>query len=367
MVEKKLRLDNLRFYQFPWILAVVLVVLLACGILFYWLASARAERVMVERVKVQEQTLARAGALAIDEFFRARKTKLLLLAEFEVIKAGREKEGREKLRLMVEQLKDGPLASVARVSQDGKSLWLDNIKHEKMEEKIDVTDRDYFLWAKEQKKPGGVFVSQPIIARSGPAKGKLVIVMASPVFYQEEFNGLVFISFPLSDLTQKYIAPLPFSPRAKSLVIASDGTIVASTIPEAVGQNALEYAKQGEQKGRQEYLAMTKEALAGREGSLLHDYYLFAPFNKRIKVITAYAPIRFDNQIWSVWVSVPYEEVVELVLPLRANQIEGFLFGLMGVIILVLVFVFGVRVAQKDGFLDGYSRAKDDFDKQKKS
>lgn len=40
----------------------------------------------------------------------------------------------------------------------------------------------------------------------------------------------------------------------------------------------------------------------------------------------------------------------------------------MGVITLVsgISFTFGTRTAQKDGFLDGYARAKDNFDKEKK-
>lgn len=40
---------------------------------------------------------------------------------------------------------------------------------------------------------------------------------------------------------------------------------------------------------------------------------------------------------------------------------------LVGVIVLIagILFVFGTRTAQKDGFLDGYARAKDDFDKKK--
>lgn len=42
---------------------------------------------------------------------------------------------------------------------------------------------------------------------------------------------------------------------------------------------------------------------------------------------------------------------------------------LVGIIALVagISYVFGIRIAQKDGFLDGYARAKDNFDKQKKS
>ena len=40
---------------------------------------------------------------------------------------------------------------------------------------------------------------------------------------------------------------------------------------------------------------------------------------------------------------------------------------LAGIIALVagIAYVFGIRVAQKDGFLDGYTRAKDDFNRKK--
>lgn len=45
--------------------------------------------------------------------------------------------------------------------------------------------------------------------------------------------------------------------------------------------------------------------------------------------------------------------------------------SLLLVAILTLVagvaFTFGVRTAQKDGFLDGYARAKNNFDKKKKT
>jgi hypothetical protein len=45
--------------------------------------------------------------------------------------------------------------------------------------------------------------------------------------------------------------------------------------------------------------------------------------------------------------------------------------GLVLVVIVVLVvgilFPFGVRMAQRDGFLDGYARAKDHFDRKEKS
>lgn len=365
MVKKKIRLDNLRIRHFRWILAAVAVILITVGILYYWVAGTRAEQVIVERVKAQELTLAHSGALALSELFQERKTNLVLLAEVEAVKAGREKEGRQAVRSLVDQLKGSPFVSIVRVDREGRSLWSDNPEYKKVEEGVDLADRDYFLWAKEQKSPGEVFISQPIIARGGLKEGEAIIVMASPVFYQGKFNGLVFISFLLKDLNEKYVTPLVFSPRVQSLIIAQDGTVVAATIPEATGQNVLEHIQQEEREGKEEYLAVVREALEGKENSLVHRYLLY-PSNKQIRVISAYVPIKINSQIWSLWISVPYDEAIKLASPLKINQVWGLVFGLIAAIVLIFVFVFGVRIAQKDGFLDGYTRAKDNFDKKKK-
>lgn len=51
------------------------------------------------------------------------------------------------------------------------------------------------------------------------------------------------------------------------------------------------------------------------------------------------------------------------------GYIQAIVLILTGIVALVvgISYVFGIRIAQKNGFLDGYSRAKDNFDKQKKS
>jgi len=51
------------------------------------------------------------------------------------------------------------------------------------------------------------------------------------------------------------------------------------------------------------------------------------------------------------------------------NHFDKTILTLAVVVTLVggILFVFGTRSAQKDGFLDGYTRAKDEFDKKKKT
>lgn len=362
----KIGVNNLKTQHFPRILAVVLLFFLAGWILIYWLVTEKAERAMVERVKAQELTLARAGALTIDQLFRERKTNLLFLAELEAVQAGREKEGRETMRKLVDYLEGEILASVVRVDKEGRFQWTDNPQHERVREGVDIADRDYFLWAKEQKEPGEIFISQPMIARDGAREGEWIVVMTTPVFYQGKFNGLVFISFPLEDLTEKYVAPLVTALGIQSLVVTQEGAVVASTMSEAIGENVLAYPQQGEWEGKEEYLAMAREALEGKEGTLIHNYYLFTPHQKLIKAVTAYTPIEIDNQLWSLWITAPYQEAMRFALPVRIIQNQGLVFGLVGLVVLVLTFVFGVRVAQRDAFLDGFKNGRDGIKKRGK-
>jgi len=356
------RVNNLKVYHFRFILVVSVVVILAFGIRFYWLTESRAEQVVVERIKDQELTLARSGALSISEFFKARKAQVLLLAEAEAIKKGRLPEEEVIMKDLYEQTKEQLVRNIVRVGKEGETTVSALSR-----EIVFLGDRDYFLWAKKQKAPGEVFISEPVIARGGPAKGEWVGVMATPVFYQDEFNGVVFISFTIEDLDKTYITPLISSPKTKALIVTQDGTVVASSVPEAIGQNVVDYAQQSEWEGQEEYLVMARKALQGGEGSLVHNYYLFAPpISKQMKVATAYAPIGIGSQLWSLWITAPYEELVKFASPFRMSLTQGFIFALVGLLVLILVFVFGVRIAQRDGFLDGYVQARDGFEKKKK-
>jgi len=134
---------------------------------------------------------------------------------------------------------------------------------------------------------------------------------------------------------------------------------LASTVPGAVGENLLERVQAEKGKHQKKYLAMVKKALSGKEGSLIYYFHLLFPAEDRTKVVTAYAPIKLGNQIWSLWISLPHEEAARYVWPILSIQNKGLFFGLMGLVILVLTFVLGVRVAQREGFIDGFRDGRD--------
>jgi len=322
MMNKKISINNLKTRHFPWLVSAFLVLFLTAGLLLYWFAGESTGKRMAERVKLEKLTLARSGAFSIESFFKEREKDLVLLSEIEAVKSLKEKEARERIGILIEELKGEPVAGVGRVDKEGVLRWVVNKEDKREGEDVSVADRDYFVWAKKQTEPGKIFVSKPIKSRAGVSGGGYILVLATPVFYQREFNGLILFSLSLVELTERFVAPLTFSGAVHSLIAAEDGLVVAASIPNSIGENIADCLDEEE-------------------------------------IIAAYAPIKIGDQVWSLRVLVPYREAVKLTMPFKINQTRGLVFALVGVLILVLTFILGVRVAQRDGFVDGFKNGRD--------
>jgi hypothetical protein len=366
---KKLSLSKLRTRHFVWASAAGLGIFLAIAVVFYWFSGWRTDQVIIERLKAQEQSMARSSALSITEFFKARKKELVLLSELEAIQSGREKEGMEILDTLAQGLKeeDAPVGNIIRINKEGVTIWGVNVqlgKQDKAAIGVDVGGRDCFIWAKEKGEKGKVFIGEPMIAQGGFLKGKKIVSMTTPVFYKGKFDGVVVAAFPIDELAKKYIEPLSLSPKTHYTIVSEEGTVITSTFEEIIGKNILQIQK--EENWPEDSRQLVKSAMRGEEGTAFHHYVNV--FTKRpSEAVSAYSPIKINGSIWSIWVSVPYNEIQKLVLPFRQNQIFALVVVSCGSLILMLVYILGIRVSQRDGFLDGYGRAKGELRKKKKS
>lgn len=364
---KKLSLSRLRTRHFVLASAAGLGIFIAIAVVFYWFSGWRTDQVIIERMKAQEQSMARSSALSISEFFKARKKELVLLSELEAIQTGREKESMEILNTLAQGLKeeDAPIGNIIRINKEGVTIWGVNVQLGKQDEAaigVYLGERDCFLWAKEKGEKGEVFISEPIVAQGGFLKGKRIVSMTAPIFYKTKFSGVVVTTFPIDELAKKYIEPLSLSPQTYYTIVSEEGVVITSTFEELIGENILQI--QEEENWPEASQQLVKRAMRGEEGAAFHPY--INVFTKETsEAVSAYSPMKINGSIWSVWVSVPYERIKELILPFRQNQIFALVVVLGGSLILVFIYVLGMRVSQRDGFLDGYSLGKKERKKRK--
>ena len=316
------------------LLGFILVVLTTIGILLFWNASKTTEQVLLEKTKTRQSIIAIAGSQVIENFFEARKVKLHYLANLEEIKTIDEVKGRKAIRDFIDQIKDKPLTSVVRIDKNGKVLWSENKLHQKVEEGIDASDRSYFQWAKSQTEEGLVVLSEPVIARTGIVKGSLVIVMATPVFYKGQFNGVLTMVISTNELTDRFIEPLTVSPGSQQLILEKNGQVIAS-------HNCAQNPKK-----------ISTESFKEQNGSLVMDLAIDGQMQKKI---VGYAPIEIDQNYWYLLVSAPYEEVANQLYPFFQIQNQGLILLAIALIILILFNVLIIRIAERQGYRSGYS------------
>lgn len=350
----------LKPHHFPLVLAITLVVFLTIGIIYWWQTGERADSQIIEKDREEKLILVRSGALLIEEFFQSQKTELLILAEMEAVKALRETDGRKAFGLLINhfQEKKVPFVGIGRLDKEGRVVWEENAQGTREGEGVLLADRDYFLWAKEQKKPGKIYISQPVVGRGGVAVGEQGLVMAAPVFYQNQFNGLVFVPFPLKSLTEKLIFPLARSSDFQSLIIDQEGVVITGTIPEVIGQKLKDCPTEKETQ-------LLSSILTGKGGGLVHRFCL-PPYPEGIEMVVAYDQIVIGEEKWRLLVLSPYDYVLEDIASIRETHFRGLVVILEGIVLVILIFIVGLRVTEKKSFTNGFRDGRDGIRKVKK-
>jgi hypothetical protein len=348
-MEKKLE-HYLKISYLELFLGVILVILTTIGVLLFWNASKNAEQVLAERAKLREFVLARAGAASIREFFMTKKTRVLMLASMKEIKILDKEKGPEIVKKFIYDIQDQPISAIGVVDKQGKLVWSENPQKQKVEVGLDLSDRAYFQWAKNQIEGGNVYISQPIISRTGSSKGHWIITMATPLFNNNQFNGAVYISTSIDDLIEKFVTPLTISPQSVSTIITGEGMIIGSTIAGSIGLNLLK-----------DNLDLVTGLEKDQDGSGMME--LIYPKNKPTKSIIGYASIKIDEKPWFLLVSIPYKEIKDQLNPSLAIQNQGLALLFIGLIAIILFYVITVRIAERQGFRDGYSNGYDGFKK----
>lgn len=366
-MRKKLSPDQLKIRHVRWALVAMVVFFISVFVLSWWQIGRITEEKIVKRIETQELLTARSCALSIGEYLKPKVVSLLILSESMAIKEGRQEEGEKLIKTLIKEVKGEPLIDVLWLDKEGDALWSTNLRGERVREEIYFGESNYFEWAQAQKEPGEIFMSKPFVSREGERGPESIFIIAASVLNQGRFNGLVLMSFSIAELTEKYLTPLVFDPKVYLYMVAfKEGVIVATTKEELIGENIFQYIEKSDwpEEEKESFLKLITESLEGEEGTIVGQRNFFSPEKSRL--ITAYSPVKVGDQVWSLWISLPYEEAVKEMSVIRGVQVGELMIVLIGITILILVLNLGLRVAQRDAFVDGFRNGRDGIKKMKK-
>lgn len=162
------------------------------------------------------------------------------------------------------------------------------------------------------------------------------ICLLQPIFYNNEFEGIIRSKISLNTLYKKIVQPIKVGDKGYASVKDKNGILLMHPDSEGIGKNVME-ARAGQFPGYDwsELDNIVQEQKKGGKG--VNIYHSIWPGDKnysRIKKISAYSPAFIGDNFWVVTVTMDYEDVVSII-----NKNLYNILLLAGAIILIVLLV----------------------------
>lgn len=186
-------------------------------------------------------------------------------------------------------------------------------------------DRDFFIWAKDHGQKGEYFISQPYIGRFGPSKGQAIISVASPLFDNGTFTGVLVSSVKLQPMLDRFLELMKASELEEEYLIDGRGNVLySSSNPDVIGSNFSEIISSDQTLSE----TIENALISNSEGSLQAGSRLIA-----------YSPITLGTQNWLIIISSPAQEVADLAAPFYIRERAALLVTAFSIMLLVMISV----------------------------
>lgn len=299
---------------------------------FYLLLMREAKTDAVESVLRQEQTIARAETNNITSFFGTFGDSLSALAKSSSIKL-RNASTLEDMDSFVNQWKgSGMVNGVGLIDARGVVEFNSNTAGTR-DSGMSVADRSYYTWAKNEAKEGEYFIGEPVVARGGSNKGQVVVPVASAIFENGVFSGVLASSVQLKPLTDHYLGLMRVSDKTEVYLINTDGTFLYnSAFPESNGVNAFDDVQNQLFANNKDLVNLLKSKQPEDGEGSFEGRYQGTKSKMMEDHLVAYSPIHLGSQNWMLVMSSPIEQVNDITRPIYIRQLSVFILIILCII-----------------------------------
>ncbi len=334
------------------------------GVLLTYLIEREVVWAETTRVGTDKQVIALAGAKRIESFFEriAVDLRILSLQENPHSIDSPPNDFALSRRIMeeaVDSYENTPLVNFLRVDSEGKVVI--SVKRERtiLGEGTDISDRDYFVWAKGQNSEGTVFLSGPFQARVEPLRGESVVTIAMPILVRGGFDGVLLGIIDTEKLLTDYVVSLVPYEGADVMIVNQDGTVIIGMLQQDLVGKSLSEVFSGKPVvfGQTRHERVINDILSGKNSwSELVDRFNGKGAGKQW--IVGFAPVRFDGQRWSLITMVTQVEAFGRIEKYRRYLQLSLLFTGFGVVAIGVVSILSIRKAQLVWYKKGFHLAR---------
>ncbi len=292
-----------------WTFRFGLLSIILLAVAFYFVLGKEANSSVTGQLLSKQQVITRAEVSNITIFFERIGDAVATLAQTKSVESRNENAAYNLDTFMDQRQETGLVGGVILTDKDGVVKLNSNISGNR-DIGQSVADRDFFIWAKSRGKRGEYYINKPVISKLGATKGKTIIAVASPVYQNDKFSGVVSASVQLEPLVERFFGLMRVSDQTEVYLFDGQGNLLYSNFaPEAEGSNIAElFSDDLSLNSKISSVLSTEE-----EGKI----------ETKTSLVT-YSPVTLGEQKWLLVLSSPRKEVDDLTSPIYIRQIAIF-------------------------------------------
>lgn len=282
------------------------IIVVGIGAFFYLLLGRETSSLVTKRVLTRQQTFVRAEASNIGFYLQTFGDSVAVFAQLSSIKERDASTTADMDTFIRQRTAGGRVAGIVLTDKSGVVLFNSNIDGTR-DIGDNLADRDYFAWARDKGQEGQYFIGTPVVSRLGASEGEAIVVVASPVFQNGKFNGVVAAAVKLDVLTEQFLGLIKVSGNTDTHLVTEFGDILYSSLASELSSDIAKSLKPNE------------------EGTLVVGTHL-----------VAFSPLKVGNQNWLVVMTSPSQEIWGFTSPIYIR------IAVLLVLVAITLFAFGI-------------------------
>lgn len=322
-----------------------------------WLAhtaiklKAEAEERFFDQYNRQQLIVADHTAQAILDLFGTLRRSLTLTAQLYSDKpVTRETSlaAAGSLRAIYNVIGDTPIIDLVIFDREGTCVGI--VPEEPRTIGVNYSWRGYYKWARDEGKPGVMYLSPFLKLQGGQNRGDMAIMVAEGIYGPGgEFKGVAMITLNFDKLVSRYILSVKMGEQGYAwLVDSANGSILVDPKGRIAGQT---FEQAFVPKWPKLY-ELVKETGKGARGLSWYDFEDPSDQTRTVRKLVAYSPVAVENFLWTVGVCTPEGEVKQLFASFLGRQQSFFstviLFTLTGAIFFLSILLLWNRALVKE-------------------
>ncbi len=305
------------------------------GISTYIATYTISENLLIQKTLNKQLVLAKAGSSAVENLLKNVQSELASFV-FSFAKVDEEasidKELTRAAFAAYMQRSQLPVNGIALFDSKGIVTILENRSHVRSGEGDDFSQAVFIKWSKNPSSKGKTFISTPLLGTVGASKGKIILVIAEPLYFGNKFKGTLAIRLRVEDFTKAFVTSLGSDSSEDAFIINTSGVVIAGK-DTLLNKNLFDYARSQKWEHYDDFINKLSQAFKQNQMQAIWTFKL--PNEKAREMLVGISKIDIPDTDKDLYMKVatPKNGVIDSLSGLRRYGFFWLGFGVLTTII----------------------------------